>query len=69
MSTTQTTAPSTGAIVTGAGTGAGIRGEAREPRRPFKKYFRETGWRHLVGIVAAIAIFSFRKTKALEDLN
>ena len=21
------------------------------PRRPFKKYFRETGWRHIVGVV------------------
>lgn len=56
MSTSQTTtplaaaAPSTGAVVTAAG----VRGEAREPRRPFRKYFRETGWRHLVGIVAAV---------------
>lgn len=49
MSTTQT-APSTGAIVTEAG----VRGEGREPRRPFGKYFRETGWRHLVGIVAVV---------------
>jgi len=49
MSTTQT-APSTSAIVTGAG----VRGEGREPRRPFGRYFRETGWRHLVGIVAVV---------------
>ncbi|GAA2865668.1 sugar ABC transporter permease [Microbacterium arabinogalactanolyticum] len=54
MSTTQTTAPSTSAIVTGAGTGAGVRGEGKEPRRPFGKYFRETGWRHLVGVVATV---------------
>ncbi|MDQ0615531.1 arabinogalactan oligomer/maltooligosaccharide transport system permease protein [Microbacterium sp. W4I4] len=54
MSTTQTPAPSTSAIVTGTGTGTGIRGEGRAPRRPFRKYFRETGWRHLVGIVATV---------------
>ena len=31
---------------------------ARLPRRPFGKYFRETGWRHLVGIVTvAFSIF------------
>ncbi|HWK76991.1 sugar ABC transporter permease [Microbacterium sp.] len=46
---------STTAIVT---QGAGVRGEAAAPRRPFKKYFRETGWRHIVGIViGAFAIF------------
>jgi arabinogalactan oligomer/maltooligosaccharide transport system permease protein len=33
---------------------AGVRGEARAPRRPFKKYFRETGWRHLVGIAVTV---------------
>lgn len=49
MSTTQT-APSTSAIVTEAG----MRGEGREPRRPFGRYFRETGWRHLVGLVAVV---------------
>jgi len=49
MSTTQT-APSTSAIVTEAG----VRGEGREPRRPFGRYFRETGWRHLVGLVAVV---------------
>lgn len=38
--------------------GAGVRGEGPMPRRPFKRYFRETGWRHLVGIaVAVFAIF------------
>ncbi|WP_404475161.1 sugar ABC transporter permease [Microbacterium aerolatum] len=42
---------STTAIVT---QGAGVRGEAPAPRRPFKKYFRETGWRHIVGIVIGI---------------
>ncbi|WP_243229772.1 sugar ABC transporter permease [Microbacterium sp. CIAB417] len=47
---TSTVAPSTSAIVTEAG----VRGEGREPRRPFKKYFRETGWRHLVGIVVGV---------------
>ena len=34
--------------------GAGTRGEGPLPRRPFKRYFRETGWRHLVGIVVTI---------------
>ncbi|MET0887349.1 MAG: sugar ABC transporter permease [Mycetocola sp.] len=29
---------------------------APSPRRPFGKYFRETGWRHLVGI--AVVLFS-----------
>ena len=24
------------------------------PKRPFKRYFRETGWRHLVGIAMSI---------------
>ncbi|GAA1543601.1 arabinogalactan oligomer/maltooligosaccharide transport system permease protein [Microbacterium ginsengiterrae] len=35
------------------------RGEAAPaPRRPFKKYFRETGWRHIVGVVIGVfAIF------------
>ncbi|SJN26015.1 Maltose/maltodextrin ABC transporter, permease protein MalG [Microbacterium esteraromaticum] len=58
MSTSQTTASATSAIVTaGAGT-SGVPGEGREPRRPFRKYFRETGWRHLVGLVAsAFALF------------
>ncbi|OIU88964.1 sugar ABC transporter permease [Microbacterium sp. AR7-10] len=52
MSTTQITPPSTSTstIVTGAG----VRGDSPEPRRPFRKYFRETGWRHLVGIVATV---------------
>ncbi|UWF77209.1 MULTISPECIES: sugar ABC transporter permease [Microbacterium] len=49
--TTQTAAPSTGAIVTAE---AGVRGEGREPRRPFRKYFRETGWRHIVGVLATV---------------
>ncbi|QKJ18593.1 sugar ABC transporter permease [Microbacterium hominis] len=36
----------------------GVRGEGQEPRRPFKRYFRETGWRHLIGLAAgAFAIF------------
>lgn len=43
-------APSTRAILTEAG----VRGEGREPRRPFGRYFRETGWRHLIGIVATV---------------
>lgn len=51
--TTQPSRPSTSAIVT-SGAGAGVRGEGREPRRPFGKYFRETGWRHLVGIAATV---------------
>src|SRR5690606_19283753 len=33
---------------------AGVRGEGTEPRRPFKKYFRETGWRHIVGVVIGV---------------
>ena len=38
--------------------GAGVRGEGPLPRRKFKRYFRETGWRHIVGVVvAAFAIF------------
>jgi len=33
-------------------------GGARAPRRPFPKWFRETGWRHLIGIaVLLFAIF------------
>ena len=44
---------STRAVVTRS---AGSR-EAPPPRRAFKKYFRETGWRHLVGIgITAFAI-------------
>jgi len=39
--------------VTTAPASAGERG-AKEPRRPFGKYFRETGWRHLIGIVMLI---------------
>ncbi|MEV8267159.1 sugar ABC transporter permease [Microbacterium sp. NPDC076911] len=35
---------------------AGVRGVAAAPRRPFKRYFRETGWRHLVAI--AISLFA-----------
>ncbi|MGC5172711.1 sugar ABC transporter permease [Microbacterium sp. DT81.1] len=32
--------------------------EAKLPRRPFSKYFRETGWRHIVGIaVLLFAVF------------
>ncbi len=27
---------------------------AKAPRRPFGKYFRETGWRHIVGIVMLV---------------
>lgn len=42
---------STSTIVTGD---AGARGAGKEPRRPFKRYFRETGWRHIVGIVVAV---------------
>ncbi|NDK30484.1 sugar ABC transporter permease [Nesterenkonia haasae] len=30
--------------------------DTRLPRRPFKKWWRETGWRHLVG--AAVVVFS-----------
>lgn len=31
---------------------------APAPRRPFRRYFRETGWRHIIGIVVGIfAIF------------
>lgn len=30
---------------------ASFPGEAPLPRRPFPKWFRETGWRHIVGIV------------------
>lgn len=33
-------------------------GKVVHPRRPFPKYFRETGWRHIVGILVGIfAIF------------
>lgn len=32
---------------------AGVPG-AKEPRRPFGRWFRETGWRHLVGIVMIV---------------
>lgn len=53
MSTVKSTA--TRVLVTAD---AGVRGEGKEPRRPFKKYFRETGWRHIVGIVVgAFALF------------
>ena len=52
---TTTRAESTSTIVT---RDAGAPGAAKEPRRPFKKYFRETGWRHIVGIVVgAFALF------------
>ncbi|WP_300267451.1 sugar ABC transporter permease [Microbacterium sp.] len=52
---TTTRAESTAAITTAD---AGVPGAAKEPRRPFKKYFRETGWRHLVGIaIGAFALF------------
>ncbi|MCP2636279.1 sugar ABC transporter permease [Microbacterium sp. HD4P20] len=45
--------PSTSVVVT-----AGTRGTGEEPRRSFKRYFRETGWRHLVGVgVAIFALF------------
>lgn len=38
--------------------GGGVRGAAPEPRRKFKRYFRETGWRHIVGVVVSIfAVF------------
>ncbi|MBN7794525.1 sugar ABC transporter permease [Microbacterium esteraromaticum] len=50
MSTAPVTAPDTAAIVSTSG----VRGEAPETRRPFRKYFRETGWRHLVGIAATV---------------
>lgn len=52
---TTTRADSTSTIVT---RDAGTPGVAKEPRRPFKKYFRETGWRHIIGIiVGAFALF------------
>lgn len=52
--TTSQALQTTSAIVTG---GAGTPGATQEPRRPFKRYFRETGWRHLVGIaVGAFAL-------------
>lgn len=50
--TDEDASPATSAIVT---SGRG-RGAANAPRRPFKRYFRETGWRHLVGI--AVTIFA-----------
>ncbi len=34
--------------------GGGVRGEGPLPRRAFKRYFRETGWRHIVGIVIGV---------------
>ncbi|WP_251451283.1 sugar ABC transporter permease [Microbacterium sp. Marseille-Q6648] len=72
MSNLQPGAPASGALVesvatakddtvASAGSGhsdAGVRGEHKAPPRPFKRYFRETGWRHIVGVVVAIfAIF------------
>jgi arabinogalactan oligomer/maltooligosaccharide transport system permease protein len=35
---------------------AGLRRDEKipYPRRPFRKYFRETGWRHLVGLVMLV---------------
>jgi len=36
-----------------AGTASGDRG-AKQPRRPFGRYFRETGWRHLIGIAMLV---------------
>src|SRR6185437_4619352 len=27
---------------------------AAEPRRPFPRWFRETGWRHIIGIVMLV---------------
>ena len=32
---------------------AGVPG-AKEPRRPFGRWFRETGWRHIIGIVMLV---------------
>lgn len=34
--------------------GGGVRGEGKEPPRTFRRYFRETGWRHLIGIATII---------------
>ncbi len=52
---TTTRADSTSTIVTSR---TGESAVAKEPRRPFKKYFRETGWRHIIGIVVgAFALF------------
>ncbi|MGM1018016.1 MAG: sugar ABC transporter permease [Actinomycetota bacterium] len=44
-------ADSTRAIVTAD---AGVRGEGHEPRRKPGRYFRETGWRHIIGVVVGI---------------
>ena len=44
---TSTPAPPTAAIVTEDK-------PAPEPRRPFPRWFRETGWRHIVGIVMLV---------------
>ena len=42
----------------GGSGGAGVPGGAPAPKRPFRRYFRETGWRHLIGILVGIfAIF------------
>src|SRR6478735_5607356 len=27
---------------------------AAEPRRPFRRWFRETGWRHIIGVVMLV---------------
>ena len=37
----------------GTSGGAGVPG-AKEPRRPFGRWFRETGWRHIIGIVMLV---------------
>ncbi len=42
------------AAVGGGRKGGSVRGAPKEPRRKFKKYFRETGWRHIVGVAVAV---------------
>ena len=44
--------PST--AITVSSTGSAGDTDAHEPRRPFGRWFRETGWRHLIGIVMLV---------------
>lgn len=51
--TTPETLPAPTAI-TVSSTGSAGDTDAHEPRRPFGRWFRETGWRHLIGIVMLV---------------
>ena len=51
--TIQEALPGGGPLAAEAVAEAGVPG-AKEPRRPFGRWFRETGWRHIIGIVMLV---------------